>query len=279
MLKDVAEHLTHLQRLTLWGCTRVSRAGVYEVLHEATSLQELSIDALPHSVRTIRLPSVSSPTHPQGLTDLSDSPALESLSTLSLSFSSASLPRIHQEYPSSELPLLPSPLPSLTSLFLNLSSVKHNLSPDGIHVLAERTDFRNLTRLSILNLFCDSAHLSAIFALSPALQELYISIKGEHVLREALDVAFPGEVSGSSLNGLRPGRDLRILHVIVPERWAPSPDDLAEVAEKLPRLEQVGSGTRIYEVQRRYGSDGRVRVELNRWSRTTTPGYFQIWRG
>jgi hypothetical protein len=50
MLKSVAEHLTHLQRLTFWGCTRVTRRGVYEVLHEASSLQELSIDALPHSV-------------------------------------------------------------------------------------------------------------------------------------------------------------------------------------------------------------------------------------
>lgn len=199
--------------------------------------------------------------------------------TLSLSFSSASLPRIQQEYPSSELPILPSPLPNLTSLLLNLSSVKHDLSGDGIHVLAERVNFRRLTRFSILNLFCDSAHLSAILALSPGLQELYISIKGEHVLREALDIVAPDNTTGSASSGPQLGSELRTLHVIVPERWAPSPDDLAEVAEKLPRLEQVGSGTRIYEVQRRFGPNGKIRVELNRWGRTTTPGYFQIWRG
>lgn len=211
--------------------------------------------------------------------DLSDAPALDSLTTLSLSFSSASLPRIHQEYPSSELPILPSPLPSLNSLFLNLSTVKHNLSGDGIHVLAERVNFRQLTRLAILNLFCDTVHLSAILALSPSLQELYISIKGEHVLREALDAISPSDGGASPEHGQGSGGDLRILHVIVPERWAPSPDDLAEAAEKLPRLEQIGSGTRIYEVDRRYAPDGNIRVQLNRFSRTTTPGYFQIWRG
>ena len=51
MLKDMASHLHGLKRLTLWGCTRVTKTGVFDVLREAEDLEELSLDALPHSVR------------------------------------------------------------------------------------------------------------------------------------------------------------------------------------------------------------------------------------
>jgi len=50
MLKDLAPLLRGLKRLTLWGCTRVTRSGVFEILREAEDLQELRLDALPHSV-------------------------------------------------------------------------------------------------------------------------------------------------------------------------------------------------------------------------------------
>lgn len=51
MLKAMAPHLRQLRRLTLWGCTRVTKAGVFALLQESENLEELSIDALPHSVR------------------------------------------------------------------------------------------------------------------------------------------------------------------------------------------------------------------------------------
>lgn len=50
ILKVIARHLRSLQRLTLWGCIRVTRSGVFELLKEAEDLEEISLDALPHSV-------------------------------------------------------------------------------------------------------------------------------------------------------------------------------------------------------------------------------------
>ena len=50
MLKAMAPHLRELKRLTLWGCTRITKAGVSHILHAADFLEELSLDALPHSV-------------------------------------------------------------------------------------------------------------------------------------------------------------------------------------------------------------------------------------
>lgn len=50
MLKAMAPHLRRLKRLTLWGCTRVTQNGVFEILREAEYLEELSLDGLPHSV-------------------------------------------------------------------------------------------------------------------------------------------------------------------------------------------------------------------------------------
>lgn len=50
MLKDLSRHLKDLKRLTLWGCTRITRDGLYAILDEAEEMQELSLDVLPHSV-------------------------------------------------------------------------------------------------------------------------------------------------------------------------------------------------------------------------------------
>jgi hypothetical protein len=50
MLKDMAPSLGHLKRLTLWGCTRISRSGLGAILEESEHLEELSLDAVSHSV-------------------------------------------------------------------------------------------------------------------------------------------------------------------------------------------------------------------------------------
>lgn len=50
MLRDMSLALKHLRRLTLWGCIRVTREGVYKILREAEDIEELSLDAMPHSV-------------------------------------------------------------------------------------------------------------------------------------------------------------------------------------------------------------------------------------
>ena len=54
MLKKMAIPLRRLTRLTLWGCTRITRAGVFEILHEAQGMEEMSLDALAHSVSCSR---------------------------------------------------------------------------------------------------------------------------------------------------------------------------------------------------------------------------------
>ena len=51
LLRDVAEQSENLTRFTLWGCTRVTRDGVYEIINHAKRLNELSIDASQISVR------------------------------------------------------------------------------------------------------------------------------------------------------------------------------------------------------------------------------------
>lgn len=50
MLKDMSLSLSRLERLTLWGCIRVTREGVYNILREADKLRDLSLDAALHSV-------------------------------------------------------------------------------------------------------------------------------------------------------------------------------------------------------------------------------------
>lgn len=50
LLEAAAPLLGNLHRLTLWGCTKITKASVYKVLEEAEGMQELSLDILPHSV-------------------------------------------------------------------------------------------------------------------------------------------------------------------------------------------------------------------------------------
>ena len=52
VLTMMAAHLRSLRKFTLWGCTRTTSAGVFAVLNEADYLEELSLDAIPHSVRS-----------------------------------------------------------------------------------------------------------------------------------------------------------------------------------------------------------------------------------
>ena len=65
--------------------------------------------------------------------------------------------------------------------------------------------------------------------------------------------------------------------MIALESRGPTSEDLNSLAVDMPKLEQVGSGDRVYEVIRRYEGDEHV-VELSRLSRSM-PGYFQVWRG
>ena len=50
LLKLAAPSLSHLRKLTIWGCTRVTRATILAILQHAENIQELSLDALPHTV-------------------------------------------------------------------------------------------------------------------------------------------------------------------------------------------------------------------------------------
>lgn len=199
------------------------------------------------------------------MTDLSDAPSLNCLRSLSLSFPPPHRTPVHPNFTAPDLPLLPH-APNLTSLLLTLSSDRALFPSEGLDVLAQQVDFGRLTKLSILNLFCSAQTVSSILALASNVEELYLSLQGAHVIAES-DLVQPGKAER-----------LRILHVNAPERWAPTVENLSEVARALPRLEQVGSGNRVYEVHRRLEGDERV-VELCRWSRTFTPGYFQNWRG
>lgn len=64
LMRDLAPHLGALRRLQLVGATKVTRAGVYAVLEEAPGLEELVLDAAPHSVS----PSTSIPPATDGRT-------------------------------------------------------------------------------------------------------------------------------------------------------------------------------------------------------------------
>jgi len=127
-----------------------------------------------------------------------------------------------------------------------------------------------LIRLSVLNLYCTSDHLNTILALSPRLEELYVSITSERVLNDAV---FGQHGAGAHL---------RVLHATGVDTLLPKEEDLRAVAALLPRLEQVGMGNRVYEIHRRLEGDGQeaqVVVNLSRWSRIYTPSYFLNWRG
>lgn len=240
LLKSLAPYLTKLKRLILWGCIKITREGVYEVLRSADGIEELSLDAVPHS----------------GIEDMSSAPEMPYLRTFSLSFSSP------KELTLGDMPILPS-VQSLRSLHLTLSGERKHIPYGGLEALTSRLNFGDLRRLSILGMVIGPQTLSTILQIAPKLDELYISINGKKTLQDCPDLA---------------GCSLKVFHVTAPERWGPDGEDMKTLARSMPSLEQLGSGTRVYEVSRRYEGD-EVVVELHRWSRTTAPGYFQIWRG
>lgn len=212
---------------------------------------------------TVNPPSVANAHVTQDLRDLSGSPSLPSLHTLSLSFASPHRTPQHPHLTVADLPVLPREIPCLTSLFLTLSGDRAFLPQGGLDHLSQQVELANLKRLSILNLFIGTTNLESLLSQSPELEELYISVNGRNTVLEC--------------KALR-GSVLKILHVNAPERWGPDIDDMTDLARVMPALEQIGSGNRVYEINRRYEGDEHV-VELCRWSKTYTPGYFQIWRG
>ena len=192
----------------------------------------------------------------QGIEDMSSSPDMPCLRTFSLSFPSP------KDLNLSDMPILPS-AQSLRSLHLTLSGERKHIPYGGLDALTSRVYFGHLRRLSILGMVIGPQTLSRILQIAPQLDELYISINGKKTLQDCPDLT---------------ASSLKVFHVTAPERWGPNVEDMEILARSMRSLEQIGSGTRVYEVSRRYEGD-EVVVELNRWSRTTAPGYFQIWRG
>ena len=133
----------------------------------------------------------------------------------------------------------------------------------GIGELASQMDMGRIKRLSLLNLFFGSEDLGQLLDIATNLEELYVSVRSRNSLVDC--------------DALRRTK-LRILHANAPEGWGPSPDDFVAIARQLPTLEQIGTGNRVYEIVRRYDGDELV-LELSRWTKTYSPGYFQIWRG
>lgn len=183
-----------------------------------------------------------------------------------------------------DIPSLP-PLPNLRNLHLTLSGVKKFIPQGGLEKLQSAVDSTRLRRLSLNNLVIGPKTLSTILTTSPVLEELYLTVNSISVI-----------IDCQALSGLP---DLRILHITTPERFGPTTEDLRVLAERLVGLDQIGAGNRVYEVFRRYpdgngdghgdgydsesesesGGAEEMKVELGRWGRTTTPGYFQVWRG
>ncbi|KAK8850569.1 hypothetical protein IAR55_004487 [Kwoniella newhampshirensis] len=249
ILKAMAPHLTALRRLTLWGCSRVTRDGVFTILDEANdNVVELSLDALPHS----------------RLLDLTSAPPLPQLTTLSLTIS---IPHPDPANPiavPSDLPILPS-LRSLTSFHLTLSAAHYWLPLSTYVALQSQLSTPSMLRkLSLINLVIGQDTLSYILETNPLLEELYISINGRSTI-----------LNCEALEG---NNKLRIFHVNAPPQWTPTSDDLTRLAEKMRGLDQIGASNRVYEVHRRLDDDGISRAELSRWGKTTIPGYFQVWR-
>ncbi len=196
------------------------------------------------------------------MADLSGSPDLPALITLSLSFTSPHRTPTHPHLVANDMPTFPY-TPSLQSLLLTLSGDRAFIPQGGLAKLRSQIDFTSLRRLSIVNLFIGPLNLAEIITSATNLEELYISVNSRTTVLECEELR---------------GAGLRILHFNAPERWGPTVVDLTSLARALSKLEQVGTGNRVCEVMRRYEGEEHV-VELSRWSRTTTPGYFQVWRG
>lgn len=160
-----------------------------------------------------------------------------------------------------DLPVLPS-MPYLTSLSLSLSGNKAHMPREGLPHLFAQLDFSRLTRLSLLSMVLATPQLASLLQTAKQLQELFISINHKSTVLECEELRSQAT------------SQLRVLHVIAPEKWRPDADDLTVLAEGLPLVEEIGSGNRVYEVIRREG-----KVELLRWSKSYTPKYFQVWRG
>ncbi|WVQ85859.1 hypothetical protein IAT38_008027 [Cryptococcus sp. DSM 104549] len=258
ILKVMAPYLKGLRRLTLWGCSKATRDGVFAILEEAGEhIEELSLDALVHA----------------RLLDLKAAPPLLNLHTLSLTVSIPTLPNQPIGKPitvaSHNLPVLPH-LPSLTSLTMS-ASARPEMSHDVfLSLQAQLASPSRLRRLSLINFYITSADtLSSILTSNPALEELYITPK-----TQAIVDACP-EIDGCNLRAVH-------LNVGLPERdgihrHRPMVEWLESLAVRMPKLEQIGAGNMVLEVHRRLLGDKSV-VELCRWSKPTTPGYFQVWR-
>jgi hypothetical protein len=151
------------------------------------------------------------------------------------------------------------PVAPLRSFHLSLTTLKSPLA--NLDVLRTQIDMNALTSLSLLNLTLSTQVLAELLSLAPNLDELYISTPSRET------TASPRVFAGCKL---------RILHISCTE-WVPR-DDLVRIAEIVPGVEQIGVANRVYEVHRRLEGQKHV-VELSRWSKTYTPGYFQVWRG
>lgn len=255
ILKVMAPRLRNLRRLTFWGCTRVTREGIFSVLNEVgPNVQELSLDALPHS----------------DLLDLTFSTPLPQLQTFSLSIT---IP--HRESTSAahtlslfDLPALPI-CPSLSALHLTISGSKP-LLPLETWITFQGQLSENLKKLSLINLVITSPKtLSAILQSLPNLEELYVTATHPSIV-----LSIPALYTSS----------LRIFHVnfTLPSASISSRGAVAEylhsLADKMEQIEQIGSANMVFEVHRRMEDDGERVVKLCRWSRTFLPGYFQVWR-
>lgn len=262
MLRTAAQGLSNLRRLTLWGCTRVTKSSVYKVLEQAEDIQELSLDATPHSVgRAGFTLQVVIKLILQHLLDLSRAPNISSLHTLSLSIQCPAGGDLDRD----DLPRLP-PLPNLEALHLTLSGEKRFLPSPVLLQFGYELGDCSIKRLSLLNILLYADQLSIILQSHPGLRELYISITDHRTLRDCVE--------------LRGNDWLEVFHVN-PDYGGVEMDLLVELASGMSALQQIGVGNRVYEVSRRFDDDDedKVVIELYRWSRTDTPGYFQIWRG
>lgn len=168
-----------------------------------------------------------------------------------------------------DLPTLPK-LAALTSLHLTLSADKRFLPlacyQHLFHQLASP-----VRKLSLINLVISTETLSTILS-NQHLEELYISVNGRNTVLDC---------PALSQNQNRETSNLKILHVNAPEKWGLNADHLRDLAQTVPSLQQIGAGNRVYEVHRRFKDESgseEVEVELSKWSKTTTPGYFQVWR-
>ncbi|ODN99450.1 hypothetical protein L198_03294 [Cryptococcus wingfieldii CBS 7118] len=272
LLRAMAPYLTSLRRLTFWGCTHVTRAGITTILEESSEkIEELSLDAPPQSQ----------------LLNLTNLPELPLLHTLSISIT---VPRRespeHQDTLLSDLPSLPS-CPSLRSLHLTSSPGRPFLTAQVWRTFQAQMIGGSLHKLSLIGIVLkDAAALGQILASNPDLDELYLTA----LHPSFFDPTFSSSVSASAKD-LLASAQLRIVHVnfIHSSPVTTTRGSLAHFWRNIictqgsdsmlgATVEQVGCGNVILEVHKRLNSDGCREVELCRWSKTVVPGYFNVWR-